>query len=236
VDHPVLALGPSECAHEQQLCRAHAGEKIVNARTKTTYVVKWDGKIVARRTTHLVYANATVTEYDEARCLDFIQDQPSHSFWPKRFEQMKAKGAFKPCVTCWYLPDGRPMFCTARFGVPFGWRQAPYVKWEQVVPVEIEPTQTAIKVAHALARLPQSTQRRLIAMVGDKLIAGSAWDHFAALLAQHLDVKDFHALSKLTALRGRQERRDSRRSRRGINVPCPETRENRAAARVPVIE
>src|SRR5262245_3082457 len=181
-----------------------------------TYVVKWGGKIVARRTTHLVYVQATVTEYDEARCLAFVQDQPSHTFWPKRFDQRKARGAFKPCVTCWYRPDGKPMSCAARFGVPFGWRRAPYVKWERVVPVEIEPTQDAIKVADAIAMLPPKTQRALIAMVGDKLIASAAWDSYAALLAQYLDVKDTDALAKLTTKRaaGSRKRRDQRRSSR----------------------
>jgi len=170
---------------------------MVNA--KLTYVVKWDRKIVARRMTHLVYVRATVTQYDEARCFDFVQNQPSHTFWAKRFDQMKETGAFEPCVTCWYLPDGKPMSCTARFGVPRSWRQAPYVKWERVVPVEIEPTKEAIKVADALATLPQETQFELIAMVGDKLIVGAAWDHLAALLAQHLDIKDTDALAKFTA-------------------------------------
>jgi len=91
------------------------------------------------------------------------------------------------------------MSCAARFGVPFGWRREPYVKWERVVPVEIEPNKEAIKVADALARLPPNIQRKLIAMVGDKLITGDAWDHFAALLAQHLDVRDVEALAELTA-------------------------------------
>ena len=186
----------------------------MNAEPKMTYVVKWDGKTVARRTTHLVYVRATVTQYDEARCLAFVQDQPLHTFWPKRFDQMKARGAFKPCVTCWYLPDGKPMSCAGRFGVPVGWRRAPYVKWERVVPVEMEPNQQVIKVADALATLPLETQRELIAMVGDKLIAGAAWDHFAALLAQHLHIKDADALAKLTAkgAGGSQECRDVRRS------------------------
>ena len=197
-------------------------ENIVIAKPKMTYVVKWDGKIVARRTTHLVYVHATVTEYDEARCLAFVQDQPTHSFWPKRFDQMKAKGAFKPCVTCWHLPDGKPVSCTAQFGVPLGWRQAPYVKWEQLVPVEIEVTQKAIKVASVLARLPQKTQRELAAMLGDRLIAGAAWDHFAALLAQHLDVKDARALARLTALHRRKERRDSRKARNGNSAHAEE--------------